>query len=518
MSAAPPDAAGRGEPADPSAHRASAHATGRSHGPDDDATGATGATADGALDAPLLAALRAAVGDAHVIVGAALAERASHFWDPTPLAAAALVRPATTDEVAATLRACTAAGRSVVTHGGVTGLAGGDRAGSRDVVLSLERMRAIESIDPVGRTMTVEAGVVLETAQRAAAEHGLELGIDLGARGSCTIGGNIATNAGGLSVLRHGMTREQVLGMEAVLADGTVLRAMNRMMKNNTGYDWKHLLVGSEGTLGIVTRAVLKLRPATPHVRTALLACERFDQVTGLLARLGAALDGSLAAYEVMWNRFYALNTDPAHEGHVGAPLARDFPLYVLVDARGADEAALEARFGAAMEGAMEAGLVADAVLAQSERERAALWRIREHIEIALAHDPVFTYDVSLPVVDMARYLEGVETELAARFPELAFYAYGHLADGNLHVLVAPLPIGAPAPDTAEEEAWHAASDAAVYGPLAALGGSVSAEHGIGLHKRAWLHVSRGPEELELMRAIKRVMDPTGTLNPGKIL
>ena len=166
----------------------------------------------------------------------------------------------------------------------------------------------------------------------------------------------------------------------------------------------------------------------------------------------------------------------------------------------------------------MEAGLVADAVLAQSERERAGIWHIREHIEIALAHEPVFTYDVSLPIVDMERYLEGVEEELAARFDDLRLYAYGHLADGNLHVLVAPLPIGEPVPADADVDAWHAASDRAVYGPLAALGGSVSAEHGIGLHKRAWLHVSRTPEEIRLMRAIKRAMDPAGLLNPGKIL
>ena len=465
----------------------------------------------------LLAALREAVGEAHVLTGPDVAARATHFWDAAPLAAGALVRPGTTEEVAATLRACHAAGQSVVTHGGVTGLAGGDRAGAADVVLSLERLREIEDVDPVGRTMTVQAGVVLEAAQRAAAEHDLELGIDLGARGSCTIGGNVATNAGGLSVLRHGTTREQVLGLEAVLADGTVLTSLNRMLKNNTGYDWKHLLIGSEGTLGVVTRAVLRLRPAAPHARTALVACERFEQVTGLLTRLGAALDGALGAYEVIWNRFFALNTDPAREGHVPAPLERDHPLYVLLEARGADPDALEARFDAAMADALEGGLVVDAVLAQSERERAKVWRIREHIEIALSHEPVFTYDVSLPIADMERYLEGVEAELSGRFPTLAFYAYGHLADGNLHVLVAPLPIGEPVPEGADVGAWRAASDAAVYGPLAALGGSVSAEHGIGLHKKAWLHASRTPEEIALMRRIKRAMDPAGLLNPGKI-
>ncbi len=466
----------------------------------------------------LLDALRAIAGEAHVLVGADVTARATHFWNAAPLAAGALVRPRTTEEVSQILRACHETGQSVVTHGGITGLVDGDRAGPGDVVLSLERMRTIESVDPVGRTMTLEAGTVLEAAQAEAARHGLQLGIDLGARGSCTVGGNIATNAGGLSVLRHGMTREQVLGMEAVLADGTVLTSLNRMVKNNTGYDWKHLLVGSEGTLGVVTRAVLRLRPATPHVRTALVACARFEQVTGLLAHLDGALDGALAAYEVLWNPFYRLNTDPAHEGHVRTPLGREHPMYVLLDARGADAQALDARFEAAMEAALEAGLVEDAVLPASLRERETIWRVRENIEIALRHAPIYTYDVSLPIVEMSRYLDTVRAALAPHFPELSFYAYGHLADGNLHVLVAPLPIGAPTPAAALEAAWHAASDAAVYGPLAAIGGSISAEHGIGLAKKAWLHVSRTPAELELMRTLKRAMDPAGILNAGKIL
>ena len=278
-------------------------------------------TRDVVADEPLLAALREAVGAAHVLVGEDLAARATHVWDPAPLNARALVRPGSSAETGAVLALCHAAGQSVVTHGGLTGLVGGDRTSATDVIVSLERMDEIETIDPLGRTVTVGAGCVLERVQTAAREAGLQLGLDLGARGSCTIGGNIATNAGGLSVLRHGMMREQVLGLEAVLADGRVLSSMNRMLKNNAGYDLKQLFIGSEGTLGIVTRAVLRLRAATTSVQTALVAFERFEQVTGLLARLDGALNGSLNAYEVLWNRFYRLNTDPAHHGAATAPL-----------------------------------------------------------------------------------------------------------------------------------------------------------------------------------------------------
>ena len=468
----------------------------------------------------LLDALRAAIGAAHVLVGEEVRARATHFWDPAPLAAGALVRPGSTAEVSAVLALCHAAGQPLVTHGGVTGLVGGDRADSGDVVLSLERLRAIEAIDPVGRTITVEAGCPLERVQEAAREAGLQFGLDLGARGSCTIGGNVSTNAGGLSVLRHGMMREQVLGLEAVLADGTVLSSMNRMLKNNAGYDLKQLFIGSEGTLGVVTRAVLRLRPATTSVQTALVACERFGQVSDLLARVGHAFGGTLNAFEVLWRPFYRLNTDPAHEGSVAAPLDRDHPIYAIVESRGTDPARDAQVFEETLAGALEDGLIVDAAIPQSERERADVWHVREHIDIALRHDPVFVYDVSLPIVEMERYLEAVEESVRARWADAVFLAYGHLADGNLHVLVAPRPMGAPTDDLDARtiDAWHAESDERVYAPLEAIGGSVSAEHGIGLSKKAHLARSRGATEIALMRRLKETLDPAGILNPGKIV
>ncbi len=468
--------------------------------------------------AQLARQFQAVVGPEGVVTGDALAERSAHAWHPEPLLAKILVRPNNVQSLADVVRICHANKQPVVTHGGLTGLVRGTESGPADVIISLEKLDAIEAIDPVGRTITVQAGAVLENVQAAVAEHQLQLGLDLGARGSCSIGGNISTNAGGLSVLRHGMTREQVLGLEAVLADGTIVSSMNTLIKNNTGIDLKQLFIGTEGTLGVVTRAVLKLRPATPHSRTLLAACERFDQVSGLLAHLDASLNGSLSAYEVLWNEFYQLNTDPQYEGHVEAPLSRDFPLYVIAEASSASLEALEQQFDKAAEQSMERGLIVDAVLPQSEAERLRIWRLRENVDTQRLHTPGFTYDVSLPIAAMPDYLHAVESRLKERWPELTFYVYGHLADGNLHLFAAPFAIGTQPPAGTDIDAWHRECSDIVYAPLQAIGGSISAEHGIGLSKKRWLSLSRSPQELDLMRRLKATLDPEQLLNRGLIV
>jgi len=277
------------------------------------------------------------VGTDHVLQGAAVRERAKHFWNSEPRQAAAIVRPSSTAEVAAVLTACHNHRQSVVTHGGLTGLVDGDRSSDDDVVLSMERMRTVEAVDTPGKNVTVQAGCLLETVQHTAAKHNLSFGLDLGARGSCTIGGNIATNAGGLSVLRHGMMREQVLGLEVVLMDGTVLTSMNAMLKNNAGHDLKQLFIGSEGTLGVITRAVLRLRPATRSVETAFLGCLSFSAVSDTLQYLDEELAGQLNAFEVLWAPVVALNTDPTKHGTVAPPLPLEYPFYVITEMRGAD-------------------------------------------------------------------------------------------------------------------------------------------------------------------------------------
>lgn len=454
----------------------------------------------------LLSKLRAALGDAQVLDAGSAASRASSYWDPSPLRARALLRPRTTGEVAAALRICQAAGQKVVTHGGLTGCVEGATSDADSVVISLERMNAIEAIDDIGRTATVQAGVVLQKLQETVREHGLIFPVDLGARGSCTIGGNIATNAGGINVIRYGMMRSRVLGLEAVLADGTVISSMNRMLKNNAGYDLKQLFIGSEGTLGIVTRAVLRLDEATVSRNSAMVALGSFDKVTGLLKRLQQALGGQLSAYEVMWGDYFRDVTEP---GFHRAPLERNHAYYVMLEAEGADPEADGARFMTVMEQALAEELVADAVIPQSETERRALWEIRENFQPLYRRQPIFLYDVSLPIREMEAYVAEVQARLQRRWPASRCDVIGHIGDGNLHFFVTPGCAG---------EHQHEQSDEDVYAPLQPIGGSVSAEHGIGTEKRRHLSISRSAEEIALMRLLKQSLDPGNLLNPGKVL
>nr|WP_163503004.1 FAD-binding oxidoreductase [Halomonas socia] len=456
----------------------------------------------------LLEKIAAIVGDAHVLTGEAVTGRAVDWMTGAPCQAAAIVRPASTEEVAAVMRACHAARQPVVTHGGLTGLVHGAEAGDDELVISLERMAAIEALDPVGATLTAQAGAPLQRVQEVAEEAGLQFALDLGARGSCTIGGNIATNAGGIRVIRYGMMRQQVLGLEAVLADGSVVSSMNHMLKNNAGYDLKQLFIGSEGTLGIVTRAVLRLQPPTPAVQTALVACPNFSALTALLGHLGRALGGSLAAFEAMWQSHYRLLTVESQR-HV-PPLAPDAPFYAIVESLGSDPDSHAAQFAQALETALKQELISDAVLTHSDNQRQGLWAIREDIEgLIQGLSPLFTFDVSLPIAEMEGYVSNVEAAIHRDWPEGRVVTFGHLGDGNLHLSVG---VGSQDPATRRTVERH------VYAPLAALGGSVSAEHGIGLEKRDYLPLSRSREELALMRTLKQAMDPHGLLNRHKVV
>jgi FAD/FMN-containing dehydrogenase len=274
--------------------------------------------------------LQEVVGQNGIISGPDLAERAVSYWDPSPTDARALVRPRSTQQVSDVLRLCHERGQSVVTQGGLTGVVEGALAGPEEIILSLERMTAIESVDSMDGVAIIQAGAILQSIQEELSEQGFLFPLDLGARGSCTIGGNVATNAGGINVLRYGMIRNLVLGLEVVLADGTILSSMNQMLKNNTGYDLKQLFIGSEGTLGVVTRVVVKLSPLPKSRQTALLGTESFDGVVRILKTMQSDLAGTLNAYEVMWNSYFHAVT--AEGGH-SSPLSRDYPFYVLVEA-----------------------------------------------------------------------------------------------------------------------------------------------------------------------------------------
>jgi FAD/FMN-containing dehydrogenase len=458
--------------------------------------------------ADVLGELRERLGEEAVLDSVALAARARNYWDSTPLQARALVRPKSTEELSGVMSLCHARGQTVVVHGGLTGVCDADLSTANDVVISFERMTAIEEIDPVGRTVTVQAGCRLEALQKAAEQQNLYFPLDLGARGSCTIGGNVATNAGGTNVIRFGMMRALVLGLEVVLPDGTIISSMNHMLKNNTGYDLKQLFIGSEGTLGIITRMVLTLKEKSLSVNTILAAVENGEKLAPLLKLMDQRLGGTLSSFEAMWGDYYRAVTAP---GWHPAPIDRQHNFYVIVEAQGPNQLDDTRRFDAAIEEAYEAALIIDAIVPKSNKERAQLWAIREDFDALRQHKPLFLYDISLPIRDMLPYAEEVRTSLLEQWPASQFFALGHIGDGNLHFFVTPGAIG-------DSAAQHSVCDELVYRPLARLGGAVSAEHGIGLEKKAWLSVSRSPAELDLMRLLKRTLDQKNILNPGKVI
>ncbi|GMV46721.1 MAG: oxidoreductase [Pseudomonadota bacterium] len=466
-------------------------------GPRADRPARTAAHTDAAVQA-----LRAALGDDGVLTGEAIPERCHTDWSGhAPARPAALLRPRSTAEVSRALAICNEHGQGVVPQGGRTGMAGGAVPRPEDVVLSLERLNRIEELDPAASTMTVQAGVLLEQVQQAAAEAGLLFALDLGARGSCQIGGNIAANAGGLNVLRYGPARDQVLGLEVVLADGSVLTSLRKLIKDNAGYDLRQLFVGSEGTLGIITRAVLKLQPRPRSVQTLLVALPGFDAAVRLLRRLQASYP--VSAFELMWQDFMRT----AFEWQAGrrAPLAGTHPFYALVELDGEADAVQ----GTLAEAA-DAGLVLDAVLAASLADARGLWALREITgEFPTRLEPI-NFDLSLPVGVIGAFAERCRAALSRRWPQHRSLFFGHVGDSNLHLTVDGRSIaGAP----------HAEVDALVYELLREVpGASISAEHGIGLLKRDWLAHCRSAEEIAAMRRIKQALDARAILNPGKVL
>ncbi len=452
--------------------------------------------------------LRELIGESAILDPETLSERAAGVWNPAPLQGLALARPSTTEEVSAVLKWCNGNGISVVTHGGLTGLVHGADTSADQVILSLERMNKIESIDPQQRCATVQAGVVLQTLQEKVEEDGMIFPLDLGARGTATLGGNAATNAGGNRVIRYGMMRNMVLGVEAVLADGTIISSLNTLVKNNAGYDLKHLFIGSEGTLGIITRLVLKLSEASITRNMAFVGLSDFSQVTGLLKHMDRCLGGTLSAFEVMWQDFYKLVTSEPAQGR--PPIAQDYPYYVLIESQGADRELDTQRFETALESAYEAELITDAAISQSEGDCERFWALRDDVEQVFHSGAPIAFDISLPIAEMDQYINSLSALLPDAIGEHKLIVFGHLGDGNLHVIVQ-------VPKTSVSE-LRAPVEKLVYEPLAAFKGSVSAEHGIGLEKKPWLHISRSPDEIALMRTVKQSLDPNNTLNPGKVL
>jgi FAD/FMN-containing dehydrogenase len=445
---------------------------------------------------------KALIGGDAVVNAGPLRERATSYWDPSPTEAKCLLRPESTDQLSALMRICHDNDQSVVVQGGLTGVVEGAVSTASDVIVSLERMNRVESVDEMDGVAVIQAGAVLQTVQEQLATQGFLFPLDFGARGSATIGGATATNAGGLNVLRYGMMRNLVLGLEAVLADGTVISSMNTMLKNNSGYDLKQLFIGSEGTLGIATRVVVKLFPLTSSRQTAMLAMESFDAVANVLQSMRMGLAGTLSAYEVMWNNYYRAVTGAG--GHE-PPFARDHAFYVLAEAEGTDAEADAERFERLLEDALDRGDVVDAIIPKSDTERDKLWAIREQFEVV---QPAYLYDVSMPIKAMSAYADKLEAALIDWHPAADCNVFGHIADGNLHIFVRPYDDGV----------HHEAVDEVVYGCLDGLGGSVSAEHGIGIEKKQWLGQTRSEAEIGMMRSLKQLLDPKNLLNPGKVV
>jgi FAD/FMN-containing dehydrogenase len=452
----------------------------------------------------LLLKIKQIVGDSHVLDATdwAIAEPA---WNThQPCLARAVVLPADTAEVSEILKLCHADGQSVVPYGGRTNLVQACATTENDIALSFERMNRIEETDASARTMIAEAGVTMRQAQDAAEAADLFFPVDIGARDVCAVGGFVSTNAGGNKVIRYGMTRDSVLGLEAVLADGTIVSSMNRYIKNNSGFDLKQLFIGTEGALGVITRVVFRLGTRSTTHNVALVACPDYSSIVKVLQRSQQLLGDNLSGFEVMWDNFYRRATKPL--GRQDSPFDEPYPIYAIIESMGVHPATDDDQFAAALEAIYADDILLDAVLAKSERERTAIWAIRDEVEWLVTDAQNF--DVSLRTLDVEDYVAGVRERLLADLPDAEIATFGHLGDNNLHVSVISNSERADSHDLVEKH---------IYESLRPYQGAVSAEHGIGLEKKAWLAVTRSEQELAMMRTLKTSLDPGNILNPGKV-
>ena len=455
------------------------------------------------IDEHILDRLRAIVGDRNLKTGDAIGLLDSGA-DPRNLDAAVLVSPATVDQVSQIAALCNESAIAIVPHGGRTGLVGGGVSRPGQIILSLSLLAQIEEISVEAGIAVVQAGVTLQALQDAAAQHGLSPGIDLASRGSATIGGMIATNAGGMDAFRHGTMRQRILGLEAVLADGRVMRDMAKVTKSNEGYDLKQLFIGSEGTLGMVTRAVIKLVPRERHTATALVACSSVTAAVGLFHELNANRELGLLRCEFMAEDYFGLAAQT-----LGPPSLAQFapaPAYLIVENDANDASRAQEQLEAALTAPLENAAVIDALIARNGKERSEIWNIREDSNVVnRIHPTSLWFDVSVPLNALDAWLDGFYQRLARI--GLSGFVFGHLGDGNLHVGIAG--VSSPADKDAAK--------AALYGELRAVGGSFSAEHGIGSEKKTELAAYADPVKFSLMRSVKTLLDPRGIMNPGKI-
>ena len=463
-----------------------------------------------------LAALAAAVGADHV-----LSEGDRSAWEVDWRRrwrghSLAVVRPGSTAEVAAVVKTCAAHGLSLVPQGGNTGLVGGgvpDDSGTQ-VLLSLQRLNRVRAIDAANLAITVEAGCVLQAVQEAAAAQGLMFPLSLAAEGSCTIGGNLATNAGGTQVLRYGNARALCLGLEVVTADGEVWDGLSGLRKDNTGYDLRDLFIGSEGTLGIITAATMVLVPQPAAITTALAACASVRDCVALLELARARLGAGLTGFEMMGR--FSLDLVARHFPQLPAPLPQAAWSVLLEQSDSEGEAQARHRFEALLGDALERGLIQDAVVAESLQQSQGLWHLRESIPLAQSQEgPNIKHDIALPVSAVPDFVEQTDAALQAAIPGVRLVNFGHLGDGNLHYNV-QAPAGGDAKRFLAEREHEV--NTIVYDAVQRFGGSISAEHGVGQLKREEIALRKSPVAIALMRRVKQALDPHNRLNPNCVL
>ncbi|MCP4562217.1 MAG: FAD-binding oxidoreductase [Bosea sp.] len=468
------------------------------------------------MSAPVIEALAGIVGAKNVITDAdAMVPYLKEPRGLFPGKAQAVVRPGSVAEVSAVMKWASETGVTVVPQGGNTGMVGGQVpvAEGREIILSLQRLDKVRSVDAAGDTMTVEAGVILQKAQEAAEAAGRLFPLSLASEGSCTVGGNLSSNAGGTAVIAYGNARELCLGLEVVLADGRVWNGLRQLRKDNTGYDLKNLFIGSEGTLGIITAAVLKLFPLPAARATAFLAVPDPEAALALLNKAKASAGGTLTTFEIMPR--IGLDFVVRHASGARDPLSEPSPWYVLMEVCAQAETGLNEAVEAFLGEALEEGLVTDAVLAGSLGQRADLWKLREMLSEVQTHEGgSIKHDVSVPIQATPEFLRRAIAAVEALVPGCRPVPFGHLGDGNIHFNVSQ-PVGA---DKAAYLAGWGAMNEAVHAIVTELKGSISAEHGIGRLKRSLLPGVKDPVELDLMRTVKAALDPKRVLNPGSVL
>jgi len=449
------------------------------------------------------------VDESSIIKGDDLKSRFYHIWKTDiSLESICVVLPRNTVQVSKIMKICYEANQEVIIHGGLTNLVGATKSNNSQIVISLEKMNNIIEIDTESKTLTCESGVILEDLISACKEKDLLLPLNFGARGSAQIGGAVSTNAGGLRVFKYGMTRNLVLGTEAVLPNGTVISSLKKLIKDNSGYDLKQIFIGSEGTLGIVTKVVLRLYELPSSRLTALSALNSYDNVIKLLKHLEKNLSGNLSGFELLWNSTY--KTMVSEKTNYNKYLPDTYKYYVFIESTGSDYESDYIKLENIITESLEKGYIEDAVIGKNDKEQSNIWGIREDVSV-LADEREYDqhFDISIPTSYIGVIIDKITGELIKNNNVKTIFPFGHVADGNIHFIIGK---------DSDKDSITKEVNEIIYSNIESVNGSISAEHGIGIDKKEYLKNTRNKEEIELMKLLKKSIDPKNILNPGRIL